>query len=49
MSLDGLQYGHLRAAEESLLALPDAVAWCWAEGGVWRQAVEPLVETHVRL
>jgi hypothetical protein len=25
-----LRYDHLRAAEEALLALPDAVAWCWA-------------------
>jgi hypothetical protein len=42
-----LRYRHLRAHEEPLLAIPDAVAWCWAKGGEWRSRVEPLVE-HVR-
>jgi hypothetical protein len=46
---DRLRYDHLRAAEEALLALPDAVAWCWAEGGRWRQRVRPLVADVVRL
>ena len=38
-----LRYEHLRASEESLLALPDAVAWCWAKGGDWRRRVESVV------
>lgn len=38
-----LRYVHLRAHEEPLLAIPDAVAWCWVKGGEWRQRVEPLV------
>jgi len=28
-----LRYDHLRASVEQLLAVPDAVAWCWACGG----------------
>lgn len=38
-----LRYTHRRAQRESLLAIPDAVAWCWAKGGSWRQRVRPLV------
>src|SRR5207245_1883422 len=38
-----LQYGHMRAHEECLLAIPDAVAWCWAKGGRWRNKVAPVV------
>lgn len=40
---DTLRYTHRRAQQESLLAIPDAVAWCWAKGGDWRQRVRPLV------
>jgi hypothetical protein len=42
---DRLRYGHERAAAEALLAVPDAVAWCWGRGGDWRRRVEPLVST----
>ena len=28
-----LRYEHRRAAAEQLLAVPDAIAWCWAKGG----------------
>lgn len=31
-----------------LLAVPDAIAWCWAKGGQWRDRVQLLV-TEVRL
>jgi hypothetical protein len=44
---DTLRYEHRRAASELLLAVPDAVAWCWAKGGDWRRRVEPIV-TDVR-
>ncbi len=44
---DTLRYEHRRAATELLLAVPDAVAWCWAKGGDWRRRVEPIV-TDVR-
>lgn len=42
-----LRYEHRRAAAEPLLALPDAIAWCWAKGGDWRRRVAPVV-TGVR-
>ncbi|MEJ7705538.1 MAG: hypothetical protein WKF47_18790 [Geodermatophilaceae bacterium] len=42
-----LRYEHRRAAVEQLLALPDAIAWCWAKGGDWRRRIQPIV-THVR-
>jgi hypothetical protein len=42
-----LRYEHRRAASEMLLAVPDAVAWCWAKGGDWRRRIEPVV-TDVR-
>ncbi|MCI4063069.1 hypothetical protein MRQ36_10960 [Micromonospora sp. R77] len=40
---DQLRYDHMRAHEECLLAIPDAVAWSWAKGGRWRAAVRPIV------
>jgi hypothetical protein len=43
----GLQYRHLRAHEEPLLAIPDAIAWCWQRGGHWRDRVRELI-TDVR-
>jgi hypothetical protein len=43
-----LHYPHRRAATEQLLAIPDAIAWCWAKGGDWRRRIEPIV-TNVRL
>jgi len=42
-----LRYAHRRAAVEQLLALPDAIAWCWAKGGDWRRRIQPVV-AHVR-
>src|SRR5206468_2749532 len=33
---DNLRYRHLRAHEEPLLAVPDAMAWCWAKGSHWQ-------------
>jgi hypothetical protein len=42
-----LQYAHMRAYEESLLAIPDAIAWSWAKGGHWRARVSEIV-TKVR-
>jgi hypothetical protein len=38
-----LRYEHQRAHEESLLAIPDAVAWCWAKGGHWQETAGHLV------
>jgi hypothetical protein len=38
-----LHYEHSRGAAEKLLALPDAIAWCWAKGGDWRRRIAPVV------
>ena len=38
-----LRYEHLRAAIEPVLAVPDAIAWCWAKGGDWRRRIDPAV------
>lgn len=43
-----LRYEHRRASTELLLALPDAIAWCWAKGGDWRRRIEP-VASAVRM
>lgn len=44
-----MEYQFMRAHEECLLAIPDAVAWCWAKGGAWKQSVRPMVERVHRL
>lgn len=36
---DRVRYEHSRARAELLLSVPDAIAWCWARGGQWRQRV----------
>lgn len=46
---DGLLYEHLRAHEECLLSIPDAVAWSWSRAGQWRKQIEPLVADVVAL
>ncbi|MGW4501218.1 hypothetical protein ACWENR_21720 [Micromonospora sp. NPDC004336] len=38
-----LRYDQLRAHEECLLAIPDALAWCWAKGGRWRNSVRRMI------
>lgn len=45
--LETLRYEHKRAHEECLLAIPDAVAWCWAKGGGWRDRTRALVAETV--
>lgn len=44
---DRLRYEHRHAHSELLLAVPDAIAWCWAKGGQWRSLVAPAI-TAVR-
>ena len=44
---DTLRYEHRRAEQDMLLAVPDAIAWCWAKGRQWRDRIQPLV-TEVR-
>jgi hypothetical protein len=40
-----LAYVHDRASSEVLLAVPDAIAWAWPQGGDWRRRVAPLIRT----
>lgn len=40
---DSLRYEHRRAAQEQLLAIPDAIAWSWAKGGDWKRRIQPIV------
>jgi hypothetical protein len=40
---------HLRAREDPLLAIPDAIAWCWSKGGEWQKLAEPLIADVVPL
>lgn len=46
---DGLLYEHLRAHEECLLSIPDAIAWSWSKAGWWRRQIESLVAEVVVL
>jgi len=41
-----LRYEHRRAAVDQLLALPDAIAWCWAKGGDVLGEGRRLATTH---
>jgi hypothetical protein len=34
---------HKRPHADALLAIPDAIAWCWAKGGHWRKLINPAV------
>lgn len=47
--LTDLRYALLRANEECLLSVPDAIAWCWARGGIWRDKVKDLVTDVCRV
>lgn len=38
-----IRFDHARAFEEPLLAIADAVAWCWGRGGHWRVKAKNLV------
>lgn len=40
---------HMKAYEEQLLAVPDAVAWCFTHGGEWAKLAEPLIANVVTL
>lgn len=40
---DTFRYEHKNAPTELLLAVPDAIAWCWAKGGDWRARIRPVV------
>ncbi len=38
-----LELFKVRAKEEPLLWIADAVAWCWSKGGSWRDQVSPVI------
>jgi hypothetical protein len=40
---------HMRAREEPLLAIPDAVVWCYTHGGEWMKLAESLIADVVTL
>jgi hypothetical protein len=42
-------FDHLRAREETLLAIPDAVVWCFTKGGEWMKLAEPLITDIVQM
>ncbi|WP_020386038.1 hypothetical protein [Kribbella catacumbae] len=42
VSNSDLEYDHLRAHEECLLWIADAVAWCWAAKGSWRERIRKI-------
>lgn len=39
-----LRYEHQQGRSEPLLWVPDAIAWCWARGGQWRELATPLID-----
>lgn len=39
-----VRYEHQRGRSEPLLWIPDAIAWCWARGGEWRELAAPLID-----
>ncbi|MGH3784737.1 MAG: hypothetical protein ACRDR6_10870 [Pseudonocardiaceae bacterium] len=43
LQVRGVRYEHRRANAEQLLAIPDAIAWCWAKGGDWRRRIHPTI------
>jgi hypothetical protein len=46
---DTLRYEHHRARSELLLAVPDAIAWCWARGGQWKRRIQPVISAVKRV
>lgn len=48
-SMSKLAYEHIDSKHESLLWIPDAVAWCHGAGRDWRRRVEPIIAEVVDL
>lgn len=40
---DRLSYRHEAPATDPLLAVPDAIAWAWSQGGDWRRRTQDVV------
>lgn len=41
-----LRYEHKNSSAELLLAVPDAIAWCWAKGGEWKAMMGSVVNVE---
>ncbi len=48
-AVDTLRFDHLRATEDPLLWLPDAIAWAWCRNSAWRDMVSRIVTDVVAL
>ena len=46
---DTLRFDHLRAVDEPLLWVPDAIAWAWCRDRSWRSLVTPLIVEEIVL
>lgn len=46
---DAFRYDFLRASEEPLLWVPDAVAWCFQRGGHWKNRAQGMVTRTTRV
>ena len=44
-----VRYQHVRAVDEPLLWVPDAVAWSWCRDRSWRALVAPVVAAAVQV
>jgi hypothetical protein len=38
-----ISYVHHHRHYEPMLAIPDAIAWCWGKGGDWRRRIKLIV------
>jgi hypothetical protein len=47
--VDTMSFGHIAAVNECLLAIPDAVAWCYGKGGNWLREAELLIAEVIKL
>lgn len=45
----GVVYAHLPSAQDPLLWIADAVAWCEARGDRWSESVRPLIVERIRV
>jgi hypothetical protein len=46
---DSLRFDHLRAVDEPMLWIPDAIAWAWCRDRAWRALVDPMITEVIRL
>ena len=44
-----ISYEHHHRHAEPMLAIPDAIAWCWSKGGIWRRRIRPIVSDVMKV